>query len=250
MSDILFDLYKKVYSLSRDQKENLFDNFQSFVVLSMKNKKKRKQIKKILDEDARLTQEDNPYPIENRNGMFEDRTAEILKEARSVHDPETTKEMCNIIELMKKFISVDQDLSYENLCIFLNPLLKGSRRVGLQGNRIIGMVYKLHKLSKKWGTVDKKEKNSIKVHFFQILSEIQKRISEEKPAQKLASRSIFCYRNNDDAYNITLENVNKMLKTHNPQDILRILFYSGSIDFDGKDSIVKELEQMSSESNT
>jgi len=249
MSKILFELYKKAFKLPRDRKEELFNNFPSFVEASVKKKKRKKQIKKILDEDTRLTEEDNPYPPENRNGMFEDRTA-ILKEARNTHDPETTKEMSHIIDLMKKFISIDQNISYKNLCIFLNPLLKGSRRVSLKNNRIIGLIYTLHKLSKKWESANKRNQKEIRVNFFEVLSLIEKRISEEKPAKRLASRSSFCYRNSNKAYKTASDNVNKMLETQSPQDILRILFYSNSIDFDGKESIIEDLEQMSDESNS
>jgi hypothetical protein len=81
-NNILFDLYKKVYALNRNDKEYLFDNID--------------------------------------NIMTEIKTAEsenIIKTASGIHDPETIEDLKHLIEKMEKYISIDNDLSLDSLSV-------------------------------------------------------------------------------------------------------------------------------------
>lgn len=132
-----------------------------------------------------------------------------IKVAKRLYDPETTEELGDLIILLEKNISVDGDLSFDSLSVFLIPLLRGSQRVGLKSQKIVGLMKKLCRLSRKYQRVKQrqmshKEKHEVRKDFSDCLKEIKSRLniksgtrkSVQKVAQVQNANPIHSLRNN------------------------------------------------------
>jgi len=164
---MLYNLYKKAFSLDAKNKKFLLKNF--------------KKIKDIFSE------EDVLYPEENRSGLFEEMTvASLKKEARGIHDPETMEDMLKLVESLEKHIKIDNDISYENISVFINPLLKGSKKIMIRPCRAVGLINKIHNLSRKFNKKNE-DKNKIRKDFFGNIKTIKIRLSspsEDSPLNR------------------------------------------------------------------
>ena len=183
---MLHDLLKKACSLPENQKRYLSDNFESIVnvldeefsespkhdVLQTKSEKKKKKKKKkdyypIVHPLPRPKQYEEDYKTEN-DSMSSNPTKPIasgridivasyingdmnvaLDKVAKLYDPETPEQMLKIIDLIDKFINLDEDISYDNMCIFLFPLSRGAQRVALRPMRLIGLTKALWSLCRK-----------------------------------------------------------------------------------------------------
>jgi hypothetical protein len=157
---MIYELCKKAYHLDAKKKKYLLKNF--------------KKIREILNN------EDVLYPEENRSGLFEETTiASLKKEARGTHDPETSEDMLKLLESLEKHVGIDNDISYDNISIFLNPLLKGSKKITLRPCKSVGLVNKIHNLSRSFhkNKGRKREQNKIRKDFLENLKTIKTRLS-------------------------------------------------------------------------
>jgi len=119
---IKFNLMKIVYNLDRESKISLFSEWDNI-------------IKKSTSEDY----------------------IGLIKESK-LHDPETSEHLVSIIDLLDKFLKVDDDISFKNVCLFIHPMMSGSKKITLRPYRIISLINRLYNLSKRF----EKEYGSLK----------------------------------------------------------------------------------------
>ena len=74
----------------------------------------------------------------------------MVKEAAGSHDPETVKDLERIISHLEKFIGVEDNVSIDNLELFIRPLSIGSKRIVLRPYKLVGMVKRLDSLAKEY----------------------------------------------------------------------------------------------------
>jgi len=152
---MLYELYKKAYSLNYNQKNFLFERFDDILVLLGQNEQKEAE----------------------KQGF--------VKEARGSHDPETVEDMKKLINLLEKFLSIDRNLSYDNISVFMQPMSSGAKKVTLRPCRIVGLMRKLDRLSRTFKRKNKsfgpKELMEIEKEFFSNLNRIKERLSSKGP---------------------------------------------------------------------
>jgi hypothetical protein len=183
---------KKAYFLDRTKKEYLLDNFEIITGIFKDLKKKRK--KQPTDYDTKKAPEDNYVPVNYEHlsgetasdefvspGLRAERES-LIKIAGQIHDPETVEEILKLISLMEKFILVDGDLTYDNLCVFIHPLARGSRRIILRPYKIVGLIKIIEKLSRKFKELKETPRtktllNRVEKDFQKYLQEIKKRLA-------------------------------------------------------------------------
>lgn len=112
-----------------------------------------------------------------------------IKVGKRLYDPETPQEIAALVSLMEKNLSVDGDLSFEGLSVFLIPLLRGSQRVGLKNQKIVGLMKKLCRLSRKFQRIKQKQmtykdKHEVRKDFNDCLKKIKTRLEVKAEAKK------------------------------------------------------------------
>lgn len=179
---MLYELYKKVYELDRNGKEFLYknwndivealsDDFENIVTAKKKNWYKRIPNKDILfgeidDVDTKRKPENGEYEYieqQDRTSPMNEMRSDIIKDiyklgaldvslekVAMLFDPETEEHMEKLIGLMEKFVGLDNDISYDNICIFLHPLSRGARKYILRPYQMIGLTKELERLSRKF----------------------------------------------------------------------------------------------------
>jgi len=150
---MLYNLYKKIYALSFENKKYLLNNFDDIV-------------KTLNSDDLGIKKE------------------ALKKEAYSgsCHDPETPDEMLKLLDLLEKFVRMDSNISYDNLSVFLHPLMYSSRKNSIKPCKVVGLIRKLYSLSK---ILNQKNMNMIDVHdnkinFMNTLKETKNKIRDFK----------------------------------------------------------------------
>lgn len=188
---MLYDLYKKVYTLNRNDKESLYNNWDDIVlslndsktvVSEKKDKKswytirrKKNWFGQIDDVDTKRNPDEGEYEyVEQQDRSdpwhetrsFQDFDLKKMSHVKSewkrlaeIFDPETDEQMCHLLGLLEKFISVDNDISYDNVSVFLHPLSRGVKKISLRPYRMIGLVKELERLSKQFGREKSRVRN-------------------------------------------------------------------------------------------
>lgn len=137
------------------------------------------KIAKDLDRESKISLLLNWDSVLNRSSS-EDISQNFIKESK-LHDPETSDQLIKIIDLLEKFLKADEDISFNNICLFIYPMIIGSKKLTLRPYRIISLVNKLKNLAK---TFEKGYRNNritpelrgIKIEFNNNLKEIKKRL--------------------------------------------------------------------------
>lgn len=147
-----YDAMKIVFSMPREYKEFLFNNWDPVI----------REINSEL------------------NSM--EKTSGLKKQAKN-HNPETSEEMNNLLELMEKFVSIDDNISYNNISVFINPMSLGSKKITIRPFRIVGLIRKLGRLSRKYEKIletdpKSKELKDIKSDFFSIIERIRDKLCQ------------------------------------------------------------------------
>lgn len=188
---MLYELFKKAYLLPRENKEYLLDSWDNIIAI-LKEAKKTKTVKKKttmqpMEIDTKQDPDSwyEPYRERSRQeGPFISQTGqnEILRTiqaSKKLYDPETKEQMLRVIELLEKFIDIDEDISYDNLALFIHPLTRGSTRVMLRPYRVVGLARKLEFLAKHFARQLAKgiENDEMKTQFMDNLQIIRKRLS-------------------------------------------------------------------------
>lgn len=157
---MLYELLKTAYYLPRQEKETVLENFQS-IVREAKYKFLDEQLKKIKDK-KKIKIEDNL--IDPDKGMVTGNgeqwdsapfrhdiaSADSLIKTARAHDPETKEQILKLMDLMDEFLSNKNDISYDHICVFLNPLIIGSKKVLIRPYRVVGLARKLEFICKKY----------------------------------------------------------------------------------------------------
>lgn len=205
---MLYELMKKAYFLPREDREFLYDNFDELMKIAKEDKDTtyKKLIRKLKgntkqnqDVDTKkdlskgdistsythlpgghLSDQFNQQSLASKNGL--------IKEAKN-YDPETVDEMLKLVGLLEKFISIDDDISYDNICIFMRPLSGSSKKLVLRPNKLVGLSRKMESLSRQY---QKNKENQelqlqIKDDFNNNLCEFKNRLSPENGRLKLKS---------------------------------------------------------------
>lgn len=148
---MLYELYKNIFKLARKDREYLYSNFDD-IVSSFE-----------AEEDEK---------VEAKNHVFKTVCASGL------HDPETPNEMCKLIELLEKFVKIDENYNHENVSIFINPMYSGAKKVLIRPCKIVGLMRKLDRLSRrlKRQGLEEEEIKEIKKSFHGHLCEIKNRL--------------------------------------------------------------------------
>jgi len=149
---MLYTLFKKSYNLGRKQKEFLLDNLDAIV--------------------AGFGEQEIKLNASSR------RTVLRTVVARGLHDPETPEEMLGLVNLLEKFIGVDNNFSHDNISLFLKPMSMGSQKIMIRPCRIVGLIKKLDRLSRKYKKNRKNnmiDDNPSREEFQQHLNSIKER---------------------------------------------------------------------------
>jgi hypothetical protein len=160
-----YDLLKKAFKLEKKEKETLLSNFDKFIDIF-------KEEEKIKNASSRQN---------------------VLKTvlARGLHDPETPDEMLGLIDLLEKFVGIDNDISHENISIFLKPMVSSAQKIMIRPCKIIGLIRKLDRLSRQYKREKKNESlevSPIKEEFCNSLGQIKLKI--KKPESTSVSHII------------------------------------------------------------
>lgn len=124
MENNTYEIMKNIYTLPREYKENLFDNWENIIdTLSCLN------------------------------------TKESLKKNASLYDPETPEDIIKLIEVLEKLINIDDDICYCNISIFIHALLRASRKLHIRPYRLVSLIKKIQKLAKEFEFEYQKNKN-------------------------------------------------------------------------------------------
>lgn len=161
---MLYSLYKNIYHLDRNEKELLHDSFDGIVSIVSQDDSFLKTAAKIKKEAKNVI---------SKNNIFK----QVV--ARGLHDPETPAEMINLIGLMEKFMGIDNDLSHSNLTVFMSPMSFGARKINLRPCKIVGLMRKLDRLSRKYKRekgIEGSDLQEIKQNFNKNLQEIKQRL--------------------------------------------------------------------------
>ena len=172
---MLYNLYKSVYLLDRSQKEYLNNSFDD-IVASMKDDNGKMVIASNIKE-AKI--------IAAKNNVFK----EVL--AGGLHDPETPEEMGDLINLLEKFIGIDGNFSRDNIGVFINPMSIGAKKITLRPCKIVGLMRKLDRLSRKFkNNMNCKDcdTESIRQDFNRNLGEVKTRLNGFKAETKLTKK--------------------------------------------------------------
>jgi hypothetical protein len=158
---MLYNLYKNIYELNRNKKEYLLNNFDN-IVESMKNEGDDKIVVASNIVEAKK--------VLSKNEVFK----EVL--ASGVHDPETPKEMKKLVDLLEKYIRIDDNICHENISVFLSPMSMSSKKINIRPCRLVGLMRRLDRLSRRYN----KEKKSGNSSLWKIKEEFKKTVSEIK----------------------------------------------------------------------
>jgi len=162
---MIYELLKKAFKLGRNEKETFISNFDNIV--------------DIIHEDRK---------VENASSR-----QNVLKTvlARGLYDPETPDEMLGLINLLEKFVGIDNDISHENISIFLKPMVSSAQKIMIRPCKIIGLIRKLDRLSRQYKREKKNESldvSPIKKEFCDNLGQIKLKI--KKPESTSVSHII------------------------------------------------------------
>jgi len=193
---MLYKLFKKVYASSREKKEHINDNWEK-IILCLKDKKKKKKSKpKIIINKNKVGVEPEWYDLytdRDSSPYYHELTGknqEIkITIANKVFDPETSEQMIKLVNLMEKFISLDHDVSYKNLCLFVNPLSYGSKKILIRPHKVVGLIRKLENITRGFERALKsenkeRETQEVRQRFFNCLNEIKQRLSTSRVNKK------------------------------------------------------------------
>jgi len=196
---MLYELMKKAYFLNRKEKELLYKTIEDMTdqcqykessVLSDSKKKKNNiddkikfiNIRKPMNNDDILPKGYDHLDTEfdsdgyNQTSLGENRSIKVI--ANRLFDPETIEQMLKLISQMEKHLKIDGDISYENVCVFLQPLINSSQKLVLRPYRLVGITRRMMSLSKKYSKA--KEINFGKRTLDMLKKEFYKEISECK----------------------------------------------------------------------
>jgi len=160
------------------------------------------KIIKSLDRDSKVSLVQNWDNLLTRASS--DSVVESLKKESKLHDPETAEHLIKILDLLEKFLSVDEDISLCNICLFIEPMISGSRKITLRPYRIISLINRLYRLAKRFereygkGNKVTPELRKIKTEFKDNLKEIRTRlmsldneiVTTKKPVQPIPEFSL------------------------------------------------------------
>jgi len=159
---MLYNLYKSIYSLSRKNKEFLHHSFNDIVASIQREENKERIVVARTKKEAKI--------IDAKNNVFK----QVV--AGGLHDPETPEEMCKLIDLLEKFVEIDNNISHDNISIFINPMSMGSKKVMIRPCRIVGLMRKLDRLSRRY----KKEMCSEESDLSEISNSFKNNLGEIK----------------------------------------------------------------------
>lgn len=131
---MLYNLYKSIYELNREQKEYLHGSFSEVISAIVDDRGKVVVARNV--KEAKL--------IVAKNNVFK----EVV--AGGLHDPETPEEMGKLIDLLEKFVGIDNNISNDNIGVFINPMSMGAKKITIRPCRIVGLMRKLDRLSRKY----------------------------------------------------------------------------------------------------
>jgi len=198
---MLYELMKKAYLLDRKDKELLFKNIDNIEdlcqnkesAIESNSKKKNKKDEKKFINVRKPTDNDDLLPsgYDHLSGEFDsdayNPTSFSNKDSRIVtanrlFDPETIEQMSKLISLMEKHLRIDGDISYENVCVFLQPLINGSQKLVLRPYRLVGITKRMMTISKKYSKAKeidfgKKTLDMLKKEFNKGISECKQHLS-------------------------------------------------------------------------
>ena len=157
---MLYNLYKKAFNLNREQKEFLFNNLD--IIIDGFKEQDRK-----LNAASRYT---------------------VLKTvvARGLHDPETPEEMLGLVTLLEKFIGIDNNISNDNISLFLKPMSSGSQKIMIRPCKVVGLIKKLDRLSRQFKLNKKNndiDDNPARSEFQQHIDLIKERLMSPRKHQ-------------------------------------------------------------------
>lgn len=193
---MLYQLFKKVYASSRERKEYANDNWDKIILcLKDKKKKKKKKIPLIINTNQAGVEPEwyDLYVGRDSSPYYHDLAGANQKSKRTiaskVFDPETSEQMIKLVNLMEKFISLDHDVSYKNLCLFVNPLSYGSKKILIRPHKVVGLIRKLENITRCFERALKSENKErevqeVRQRFFDCLREIKQRLSNTKINKK------------------------------------------------------------------
>ncbi len=96
----------------------------------------------------------------------------ILKVSH-LYDPETPKQILNLIGLMERFSSIEDDYSSESMGIFLYPLVRGAKRLAVRPAKIVGLTKELWAMSRQFDKIKKSKNDNIDVESSSVDNSIE-----------------------------------------------------------------------------
>lgn len=160
----LYESYKKIYALKKEEKEFLLDNWDSIHLILSSKKNKKKEIPK--QNNGRI----NPDEIENSKVYIEEAEEasdyvryaylnemyksgsynnNLIKYANN-YNPENAEELRNLLDLFNKYIKIDRDISYSNIAVFMHPIKESTKKILIRPYKLVGLVHDLNKISRKY----------------------------------------------------------------------------------------------------
>jgi len=124
MDNNTYEVMKNIYTLPRKYKENLFDNWEDII-----------------------------------NTMSSLETKDSLRKSASTHDPETPEDIIKLIEVIEKLTNIDDDICYCNISIFIQTLLRASRKYHIRPYRVVSIIEQIQRLAKEFESGYQKSKS-------------------------------------------------------------------------------------------
>ena len=190
---------KLAYSLDRKEKEYLYENFDQILKISVNLeveniveslKKKKKPVTIPVEEDNKINPDEDKNKVLYNDDLWESAplkeesssVAENMIKTSNLHDPETSEQLVKLIELMEKYLGIEDDISYDNISVFIHPLLNGARKLIVKQYKIMGITRRLHTLSKKYrkyksSGASKRELDRMKKEFRNLLLNLKKKLN-------------------------------------------------------------------------
>lgn len=198
---MLYDIFKNVNSLSIEDKESLNDNFGE-IIASLKDSqkpwhtaqtrfpKKRNHIRykvektkqpEEVDTKSDPDNDEQEYIEQRPRGLHVDYLISSTQEKNAaLYDPETPKQMLELIDLIEKFISYDNNISVDNVSIFLHPLKNGASKLFLRPAKLVGLTKDLWKISRQYDKRRKQKKDVSKdISLYRDLSGLRKKFKSK-----------------------------------------------------------------------
>jgi hypothetical protein len=182
---MLNELIAKAYNLDNDEKKYLLANMDDILSILCVNEEPQDELNKIASGEhplfvmqevdkkkkkpiihygpSEIDEDEDPLSSNTANKPIASPQRKILtaeylsgtmalslEKTAKVYDPETPENMLKVVDLIEKFLKSDNDISHDSMSIFLYPLSRGAKRIGLRPFKLVGLTNDLWGLCRKY----------------------------------------------------------------------------------------------------